>query len=27
VHPRNTVHGIRNIGEDNFVYIAISVGA
>jgi mannose-6-phosphate isomerase-like protein (cupin superfamily) len=27
VHPRNTVHGIRNIGEDNFVYIAVSVGA
>jgi len=26
VHPRNTVHGIRNIGEDNFVYVALSVG-
>ena len=27
VHPRNTVHGIRNIGKDNFVYIALSIGA
>lgn len=27
VHPRNTVHGLRNIGTDNFVYIAVSVGA
>jgi quercetin dioxygenase-like cupin family protein len=27
VHPRNTVHGLRNIGDDNFVYIAVSVGA
>jgi quercetin dioxygenase-like cupin family protein len=27
VHPRNTVHGVRNIGEDDFVYIAVSIGA
>jgi len=27
VHPRNTVHGLRNIGDENFVYIAVSVGA
>jgi quercetin dioxygenase-like cupin family protein len=27
VHPRNTVHGLRNIGDDNFVYIALSIGA
>jgi mannose-6-phosphate isomerase-like protein (cupin superfamily) len=27
VHPRNTVHGIRNVGTDNFVYIALSIGA
>ncbi len=26
VHPRNTVHGIHNIGTDNFVYIALSTG-
>jgi mannose-6-phosphate isomerase-like protein (cupin superfamily) len=26
VHPRTTVHGIRNIGQDNFVYIALSIG-
>ena len=26
VHPRNTVHGVKNIGEDNFVYIAVSIG-
>lgn len=27
VHPRNTVHGLRNTGKENFVYIAVSVGA
>ena len=27
VHPRNSVHGLRNIGDDNFVYIALSIGA
>jgi len=27
VHPRNSVHGLRNIGEDNLVYIALSIGA
>jgi quercetin dioxygenase-like cupin family protein len=27
VHPRNTVHGLRNIGDDNLVYIALSIGA
>jgi quercetin dioxygenase-like cupin family protein len=27
VHPRNTVHGVRNIGDDDFVYIAVSIGA
>ena len=27
VHPRNTVHGLRNIGDENFVYIAVSIGA
>jgi mannose-6-phosphate isomerase-like protein (cupin superfamily) len=26
VHPRNSVHGIRNVGTDNFVYIALSTG-
>jgi mannose-6-phosphate isomerase-like protein (cupin superfamily) len=26
VHPRNTVHGLRNIGDENFVYIAVSIG-
>ena len=26
VHPRNTVHGLRNTGEGNFVYIALSTG-
>jgi quercetin dioxygenase-like cupin family protein len=26
VHPRNTVHGLRNISQDNFVYIALSTG-
>jgi mannose-6-phosphate isomerase-like protein (cupin superfamily) len=27
VHPRNTVHGLRNTGDENLVYIAVSVGA
>ena len=27
VHPRNSVHGLRNTGEDNLVYIALSIGA
>jgi mannose-6-phosphate isomerase-like protein (cupin superfamily) len=27
VHPRNTVHGVRNIGDADFVYIAVSIGA
>jgi mannose-6-phosphate isomerase-like protein (cupin superfamily) len=27
VHPRNTVHGVRNIGDGDFVYIAVSIGA
>ena len=27
VHPRNSVHGLRNIGDDNLVYIALSIGA
>jgi len=27
VHPRNSVHGVRNTGEDDFVYIAVSMGA
>jgi quercetin dioxygenase-like cupin family protein len=27
VHPRNSVHGLRNIGSDNLVYIALSIGA
>jgi quercetin dioxygenase-like cupin family protein len=27
VHPRNTVHGVRNAGADDFVYIAVSIGA
>jgi mannose-6-phosphate isomerase-like protein (cupin superfamily) len=26
VHPRNSVHGVRNAGSDNFVYIALSTG-
>ncbi len=26
VHPRNTVHGIRSVGDDNLVYIALSTG-
>jgi mannose-6-phosphate isomerase-like protein (cupin superfamily) len=27
VHPRNSVHGLRNIGDENLVYIALSLGA
>lgn len=26
VHPRNTVHGLRNNGRENLVYIALSTG-
>lgn len=26
VHPRNTVHGLRNTGTEDLVYIALSVG-
>jgi mannose-6-phosphate isomerase-like protein (cupin superfamily) len=26
VHPRNTVHGLLNVGEDNLVYVALSTG-
>lgn len=26
VHPRTTVHGIKNTGTENFVYIALSTG-
>jgi mannose-6-phosphate isomerase-like protein (cupin superfamily) len=26
VHPRNTVHGIRSVGPDNLVYVALSTG-
>lgn len=27
VHPCNSVHGLRNIGDENLVYIALSIGA
>ena len=27
VHPRDTVHGLRNTGDENLVYIALSIGA
>jgi len=27
VHPRNSVHGLRNVGDENLVYIALSIGA
>jgi len=27
VHPHNTVHGLRNIGDEDLVYIALSIGA
>jgi mannose-6-phosphate isomerase-like protein (cupin superfamily) len=26
VHPRNTVHGLKNVGDDNLVYVALSIG-
>jgi mannose-6-phosphate isomerase-like protein (cupin superfamily) len=26
VHPRNTVHGIKNTGTETLVYIALSIG-
>lgn len=26
VHPATTVHGVKNVGTDNFVYIALSIG-
>ena len=26
VHPRNTVHGLKNNTQENFVYIALSTG-
>lgn len=26
VHPRNTVHGLLNVGTDNLVYVALSTG-
>lgn len=26
VHPRTTVHGIRNVGADELVYVALSIG-
>lgn len=26
VHPRSTVHGVRNTSDENFVYIALSTG-
>ena len=26
VHPRNTVHGVRNDSDENFTYIALSLG-
>ena len=27
VHPRNSVHGLRNTGDENLVYVALSIGA
>ena len=27
VHPRNTVHGLRNDRDENLTYIALSIGA
>jgi quercetin dioxygenase-like cupin family protein len=27
VHPRNTVHGLRNVGENDVVYVTLSIGA
>jgi mannose-6-phosphate isomerase-like protein (cupin superfamily) len=26
VHPRSTVHGLKNVGTDNLVYVALSTG-
>lgn len=26
VHPRHTVHGLKNVGSDELVYIALSIG-
>ncbi len=26
VHPRNSVHGVRNDGDDNLTYVALSIG-
>jgi|SRR5580658_2029078 mannose-6-phosphate isomerase-like protein (cupin superfamily) len=26
VHPRNTVHGLKNVGTENLVYVALSIG-
>ncbi len=27
VHPRNTVHGLKNVGADDVVYVTLSIGA
>jgi mannose-6-phosphate isomerase-like protein (cupin superfamily) len=27
VHPRNSVHGLRNNGSENLTYVALSIGA
>jgi quercetin dioxygenase-like cupin family protein len=27
VHPRNTVHGLKNVGLDDVVYVTLSIGA
>ena len=27
VHPRTSVHGLRNTGTENLVYVALSIGA
>jgi mannose-6-phosphate isomerase-like protein (cupin superfamily) len=27
VHPRNSVHGLRNNGTENLTYVALSIGA
>ncbi len=27
VHPRNSVHGLRNDRDENLTYIALSIGA
>jgi len=26
VHPRNSVHGVRNDGDENLTYVALSIG-